>query len=160
MTTIWIPDTIEDERLLAAFVAKRLALTNVRDFHTIGVVRDKKLAAACLYMNYRGTDIEMSIASQDPRWATRGAIQAFLDYPLSQLDCRRVTAICAAGDAIARKFLKRVGFRHEGTLLDAMDDDHAILFGMTRRWYHSGKCKWNGAHHGEKERREQRSSAC
>ena len=154
MTVIWIPDTVEDERLLASFVAERLELSNVRDFHTIGIVRNRKLAAACLYQNYRGTDIEMSIASQDKRWATRGAIQAFLDYPLTQLDCRRVTAICAAGDAIARKFLKRIGFRHEGTLLDAMDDDHAILFGMTRRWYHSDKCKWNGDHNGEEVRKQ------
>lgn len=150
---IWVPDNVEDNMLIAGFVADMLELDHIRDYRTIGIVRDRRLAAACLYMNFKGTDIEMSIASRDKRWATRAAIQAMLDYPLTLLDCRRATAICAAGDANARSFLKRIGFRHEGTHLDANGEGkHAISFGMTRRWYHSDKCKWRGRYNGQEKR--------
>lgn len=107
----------------------------------IGVLRESKLIAGVVYNNYvKNVSIEMSIASIDKRWALRHNIRAFFKYPFTQLDLRRVTALCSKKEGDTMDFLKRLGFTQEGIHRQAhYDGSDAVSFGMLKpecRWLH------------------------
>jgi len=103
-------------------------------FTSIGV-EDKSgaLIAGALYNNYQGFDMNFTLATTTPRWAQRGVIAAFLDYPFNQRACTRLTMVIGANNPRALKLPLFLGFRHEGTLrrfYDGVQD--AIVIGMLR----------------------------
>ena len=107
-------------------------------YSTIGFVRDNALIAVAVYTNYRGTDIELSLAATDPRWSTRTNWGVIFDYPLNQLGCLRVTSITTKNNKRVRKLMEGVGFVLEGKLRDAFAPRvDAFVYGMTKR-----DCKW------------------
>jgi RimJ/RimL family protein N-acetyltransferase len=108
----------------------------MRDYAAIGVADDGgRLVAGCLYHNYvpdYGV-IEMSIAATTPRWARRDVIRSLLAYPLVQLDCRRVTAVCPSDNARAIRFNLGLGFTREGTLRHFFAPKrHAVVLGFLK----------------------------
>jgi RimJ/RimL family protein N-acetyltransferase len=78
------------------------------------VWRDEKLVAVCAYNNYKTFDIELSLASESPRWASKQVITWLLSYPFVQLKTQRVTALVKKSNRRARKLLLGVGFKEEG----------------------------------------------
>lgn len=97
-----------------------------------------KRMAGCVYMNYHEHDIEMVFAAAHPRWCIRDALRVFFAYPFIQLGVSRVTAICAASNERARRFIQGIGFVHEGRLrkgLDGHEDAH--IYSMLRE-----ECRW------------------
>lgn len=100
-----------------------------------------KLIAGVVYNNYSQGNIELSIASISPLWATKHRIESILGYPFKQLGCRRLTAVTARDNHRIRDFLKRLGFMHEGTLHDALERGDAVIYGMTKRYFL--RSKWN-----------------
>ena len=109
----------------------------------VGIQDDEGiLQAGVVYYNYCNRNIEISIASNTPRWATKENISGILRYPFINLDCRRVTAVTSRKNDHVRSFLKRIGFMHEGTLHDALDNDDAVIYGMTKKFFL--RSKWNG----------------
>jgi RimJ/RimL family protein N-acetyltransferase len=120
-----------------------------KDARCIGVLNESGLLiAAVVYTNFNDTNIELTIASISPKWATKGHIQGILSYPFDQLGCRRVTAVTARDNNHVRTFLKRLGFMHEGTLHDFLPTSDAVVYGMTKRYYL--RSKWNGISNGKK----------
>lgn len=122
----------------------------------IGVVDGPELLAVVIYSDYREIDIEMSIASTTPRWASRDIIRALFEYPFIQLRTDRVTAITSKNNRHTRRFLERLGFRLEGTHRKALRGGRtACTYGMLR-----DECKWlkEGIYNGQ-EKRGQRSAA-
>ncbi len=104
----------------------------------IGVVRNGELVAGVVYSNYRHGNIEITMASKSPRWASRENMAALLGYPFNQLKCRRVTCIVKATNHPVREFLCRLGFKEEGICRQAYDDGtDAVLLGMLR-----SECRW------------------
>jgi L-amino acid N-acyltransferase YncA len=85
--------------------------------------------------NYRGeAGLELSIASDNPRWATRQTIATLLMYPFGQLNCRRVTAFVLKGNKRSRRFVEGIGFKLEGKLRDAgKNNEPMLVFGLTKR---------------------------
>lgn len=103
--------------------------------YPIAVFRDSLLVCVVVYHNWRGVSVEMSIAADSPRWASKETIQFLLGWAFNTYNVRRITAIVKRGNARSRKLVDGLGFRTEGTLLDAFEDDDAVICGMTRRWY-------------------------
>lgn len=129
---------------IAEWVRVRLPLQlEFGDCIAVGIQDDKGiLQAGVVYYNYCNRNIEISIASNTPRWATKENISGILSYPFVNLNCRRVTAVTSRKNDHVRSFLKRIGFMHEGTLHDALDNDDAVIYGMTKKFFL--RSKWNG----------------
>lgn len=107
-------------------------------FTAIGVARGSRIVAGIIYSNFRHANLEMTMASTDPRWASRENIRALLAYPFVQLDCRRVTCLVKATNQPVRAFLRRLGFVEEGICREVFDDlSDAVILGMLRK-----DCRW------------------
>jgi RimJ/RimL family protein N-acetyltransferase len=142
---IYLPKTEPEREYLCAWAAHKVGL-DLGDFgvgaQPIGFIVTEKLEAVAVYHNYRGGCIEISFATQSPRWANRGAIEAVFAYPFRQLDVRRLTAITKKQNRRVRKLLEGTGFILEGKLRAAFPDDDGCLYAMTRDYYL--RSKWNG----------------
>ena len=105
-----------------------------------GVARDGRLAAGVIFHNFdahRG-DIELTLAADSPRWATKEMFQAAFAYPFLQLGCRRVTVRIQEGNYRARKLIEGTGFKLEGLLRNASAEGGGLLiYGMLRE-----ECRW------------------
>lgn len=104
----------------------------------LGVVRRGKLVAGVVYHSYRGHDIEVSCAADDPRWAARRALRRLFSYPFRQLGCARITALTGDANLRTQRFLEGLGFRREGfhpLALDGRED--LVSYGMR-----SDDCRW------------------
>jgi RimJ/RimL family protein N-acetyltransferase len=104
----------------------------------IGVARNGAIVAAAVFYDYRITSIEVTFVTTSSRWASRENIRAILNYPFVQLKCKRLTAITEEGNASARAFLERIGFRQEGIHPDGFESGAGVSYGMLRddakRW--------------------------
>ena len=58
--------------------------------------------------------IEMSIASDSPKWCSRENLDALFGYPFRQLKVSRVQATVHRKNRHARRFVERLGFVYEG----------------------------------------------
>lgn len=103
----------------------------------IGIARGGELIAGVVYNDYRGHSIHASIASADPRWASRRTLKAIFAYPFVQLKCGRITTYCGGAMTEVRRFNERLGFTQEGLLRQGFGDDDCVVFGMLRE-----ECKW------------------
>lgn len=106
---------------------------------TIGVENnDGSIIAAAVFDRYRGHDIEISFASDDPRWARRGVIRGIFSYPFLQLGCIRLTTITAAQNMRARRLDEGLGFKLEGIHRNGLAPGiDAASYGMLK-----DECKW------------------
>ena len=131
------------DEALALHAARHLDVRAWGKCRALGVVRGTELVAIAVYGNYRHPNIEMSIWSATPRWATREAISALLRYPFLQLGVSRITATTDAMNPQARAFLCRIGFTLEGTHPAALPNGNtALTYGLLRadaaRWLAEG----------------------
>lgn len=116
----------------------RLGIPSFGMAEGLGICRDGRLLAGIVYNNYNGSNVEMSIASIDPRWCSRQAIRIAFLYPFAQLGCRRVSATVATHNEAARRLLERLGFEVEGFHPKAMRDGaDALSYGLLRE-----NCHW------------------
>lgn len=124
-------------------VKSRLApWVSFRDYAALGVVRHGTLVGGVVYHNFmqlpHGNMIEASFAFDDPRWARRDTLRTLFAYPFMQLQCVRMTVICAKGNSRSRSVVQKLGFRQEGSHPRAFDGKQiAISYGMLR-----DDCKW------------------
>jgi RimJ/RimL family protein N-acetyltransferase len=103
----------------------------------IGIESEGDLIAGCVYNDFRGHAMHVSIASSSPRWATKRTLQALFDYPFRQLHVERLTAYTGKSMASVRTFLVRLGFVEEGVIRKGFADDDAVIYGMLRK-----ECRW------------------
>lgn len=104
----------------------------------IGFASSGHIVAGAVFNNFRGHDVNIAFASDDPRWATRGNIRAVLHYPFEQLECVRITALTAKANKRSRKLLEGMGFVMEGVHPLGMDGKQtAISYGLLKE-----NCKW------------------
>ena len=103
---------------------KAIAVADANDVPLAGVV----------FSGYRDLykSIEVSIAAESPRWATRGVIHALLSYPFDQLGCERVQVTIPLRNARAQRFCKGIGFVREGVMRRGFGSDHAVVMSMLR----------------------------
>lgn len=109
----------------------------------IGVSDGASLLGAVIYHNYAPMyrSVEISMAADSPRWATRGIIAALLHYPFVQLGCQRITTAIPKRHKRARRFNEGLGFKLEGTIRKGFGNDDACLYGLLR----DEASKWLGS---------------
>lgn len=124
---------------VAEFVRARAphASNGFDKYIAIGVEQGGEIIAGCVYNEYRGHSMHVSIASTTPRWATRKTLFAFFAYPFLQLQVKRLTAYTGRSMSSVRRFLERLGFVQEGVLRAGFADDDCVVYGMLR-----DECRW------------------
>lgn len=124
---------------IAAWVAARAphAENGFEKYVAIGIEEGGEIIAGCVYNDYRGHAIHVSIASSTPRWASRRTLRALFGYPFLQLNVKRLTAYTGKSMTQVREFLEELGFVYEGTLRDGFADDDCVVYGMLRH-----ECRW------------------
>lgn len=105
----------------------------------IGVRRGDKLIAGFVYNHYLGHQIEVTVASVDPRWSLRrDIVRALFIYPFVQLGVTRLTCTVSVFNKKAIKLAEGLGFRREGLLRRGYDGvNDAYLYAMLRE-----ECDW------------------
>ena len=128
---------------------------------TIGVLdqfsprQPGRLICGVVYSEYRGHSIEATIASTDPRWASRRVLFYFFAYPFNELGVERLQTTVAKKNKQARKFNERLGFKYEGTGRKAWPDgSHACQYAMMKN-----ECRWIKGRNADVERRIKRANA-
>jgi RimJ/RimL family protein N-acetyltransferase len=130
---VYFPKTLDENRFFLAWIGKRIPYASFGDSQCIAVYRSDKIAAVICYTNYRKVDIEMSFASDNPRWATRQMIAVLLSFPFVQLKVQRVTSMILKSNKRARKLIVGAGFVEEGAHRHAGPNKELMLsYGMTR----------------------------
>lgn len=125
----------EDETV-GRFVMER-ACVSIRDFSALGVVRDGQLVAGVIWHNYRGHDIEATIASDTPNWAFPSTLRRLFAFPFVQLGVVRVTSIVSRENKVSQRFCEGLGFQLEGVCRRGMDGKtDAMIYGCLR-----GECR-------------------
>ena len=99
------------------------------------------LIGGVVFSNWRPAcrSIEVSFASETPRWLTRRLLGAILAYPFAQLGCERLTAVTPRRAKAARRFLDGFGFKREGLVRKGFGDDDAVISGMLRREWEASR---------------------
>lgn len=109
---------------------------------SLGVVLDDKLIAGFVYSDWQpqfGT-MEMSLAADSPRWATRRVIHELLAYPFIVRECQRVTVVTSQNNHKALRLAEGVGFVREAIVERAYGkDENAILLRLFREEWEAGK---------------------
>jgi len=81
-------------------------------------------------------DCEIFMAGE-PGWVSRRLCKAVFAYPFTQLGKTRVTGRVDAADTKTLDIDKRLGFKVEGRLRNALGDRDIIVVGMLR-----SECRW------------------
>lgn len=125
---------------LIDWVAARMpCVVDFSNAAAIGVTRDNKLIAGVVFnnlaLNEQGYphDIDVSIAADSPRWATKENIFTILSYPFNQLGCARVSAYQPKGHKRARRLVEGIGFQYEGKKRQGLPNGQdMVIYGMLR----------------------------
>jgi RimJ/RimL family protein N-acetyltransferase len=123
---------------VAAWVARKLGYDDAEFFGPCVAMAvadsDDQPLAGVVFSGYRDIykSIEISIAAESPRWATRGIIHALLSYPFDQLGCERVHVTIPLRNKRAQRFCKGIGFVQEGVMRRGFGLDHAVVMSMLR----------------------------
>ena len=81
---------VADGPRIAAFVGVRCGVAIVPPYTALGLERDGKLVAGCVFNVFTGPDIEVTVAAE-PGGITRAFVRACGSYVFTQLGCERVT---------------------------------------------------------------------
>lgn len=119
---------------LLQWAAKRIGIERFRDdARVIGTVSGDRLRAVVVFDTFSRSDCNMHVASDgSTRWLTRAFLHRVFHYPFVECGLRRVTALVPASNTRALTFDRKLGFRDEGYLRDAMPDDDLVVLGMIR----------------------------
>lgn len=123
-----------------AFVGSRLPFrqNSFGDSTALGVIRHGQLVGGVVFHNYRGHDIEISIASATPLWASKKTFATLYGYPFNQLGVARITCITSRKNKVVRRLAEASGFKLEGTHRKAFDGQiDAMSYGLLRE-----DCRW------------------
>jgi len=140
---------------VAEYVAARIPGISFDRCVGIGVVRDDRFVGGVVFHNFRGCDVEVVGAFDDPRWALPGTLRALFAYPFVTLGCVRLTAIVQRNNKRARRLCIGLGFKLEGVARKAIDGKQdAMIYGMLRE-----ECRFlRTPHNGQEEHA--RRAAC
>jgi RimJ/RimL family protein N-acetyltransferase len=104
----------------------------------IGVADQDRLIAGVVYHNFmpKHANVEISFASDTPRWASRGVIRALLSVPFEQYECRRISLMIPHDADRTKRFCGGLGFVREGCVREFFGARrHGEIYGMTLKDY-------------------------
>lgn len=124
---------IYDKDRVGPWVCKRTGGTySPVDASAIGMLRDGRLVAGCLFEHFNGASIAMHVGSDGPHWLSRTFLRAVFRYPFVQLGVRKVLGFVDASNAAAQRFDEHLGFVLEATLTDAAPGGDLLIYTMRR----------------------------
>lgn len=131
------PKTPEENQGLREWIMERIPGFVAGDGQCVAVISRHEIVAVACYNNfYPGKDIEISFASDHPRWATKNSIREILGYPFFQLNVQRVSARAPKSNKKTRRLMKGIGFEEEGKLRNAGEDNEPLfIYGLIREDY-------------------------
>lgn len=119
--------------------------------YAVGVVDEEteELVAGAIFSSYSGSNVFLSgaIDERGIGRVNRLALSEMLSVGFKEpLNCTRITALVSPTNKRSQKFVKGLGFKHEGTLRDYMGEDtETLIFGLTRREFEEGRYgRWQG----------------
>jgi hypothetical protein len=106
-------------------------------FEALGFSRDGEMLCVCVAYQYTRPNVFMAFAAKSPRWASRENIKALGIWIIEGLKCNRVTTLTAKHNKRSRRFQEGIGFKHEGKLRKATNNDDIIIYGLTKTDHHA-----------------------
>ena len=127
------------DEMVRAWVSRELGMeVGDNSYRAFGILRDGVMVGGIVYHNYRGFMVEISFATNDPRWCTKPVIKELLGYPFNELNCERAHVSVSKKNHKVRDFLKRLGFKQEGCHRKAFDGvNDAVSYSLLKdenRW--------------------------
>jgi RimJ/RimL family protein N-acetyltransferase len=111
-------------------------------YQAVGVVDGNGVQAGFIFHDWLpefGT-IDMTLAAETPRWASRRIIRQILSYPFVTLDCQRITVVTSEQNKLALRLAEGVGFKREATIERAYGpNENAVLLRLFKEDWLSGK---------------------
>lgn len=98
---------------------------------------DGELAGGVVYQEYTGSAVSMHVAGFMPFWMNKTLLWIFFDYPFNQLGCKKVFGLVPSTNHKALEFDRKIGFKEETRLSDAIPDGDMIVLSMYRE-----DCRW------------------
>lgn len=90
--------------------------------------------AVVVYEAFSSHDCHMHIASNGQRkWLSRKLLLIAFYLPFEAWSLNRVTSPVEMRNQDSIRLVTKLGFKQEGVMEDWFADDHAIIFGMTRK---------------------------
>ncbi|MGB0696040.1 MAG: GNAT family N-acetyltransferase [Rhodospirillaceae bacterium] len=116
----------------------------VSDLFAAGVVNDgTNILAVVAYHTYfpsSGT-VQLSVAADTPKWATKRVLKELLGFPFRVLGCNKAWAACRFDNTRAIQFNQRLGMTREAILRQHFGPNtHAVIQSMLLREYE--KSRW------------------
>lgn len=133
------------------FVAARIPhFMRAEGSRALGVAHNKKLVAGVVYEHWNGVNINVSIAVDDKRWATKETLYQLFHYPFIALNCECITILVPHTNLKSLNLATKLGFQTEALVkFAAPDASHLIvlkLFKDNCRWINSnGKIKFGSS---------------
>lgn len=119
--------------LVGAYVCEKTGMDlQPGSYSAMMVVNSKdQFVAGIIVSNFRGTDCEISCASETPAAWRPHVCRAVFSYIFEQLGCARCTSITTKSNRKARDFLTSLGFELEGNLRRGYDGvKDALIYGL------------------------------
>lgn len=120
------------DEAVALWVWRRTSANDIQPssqgaFRALGVVEDGDILAGFIFHNWNPAyqTIEMTLAADTPRWASRSMIRRILSYPFDF--CQRVTVMVREDNAPSLRLAEGVGFRREFRHERAAGRDKALI---------------------------------
>lgn len=104
---------------------------------TIAVVEDGKILGAVVADRFTKSGCELSIASDEPRFLTKGFIKFIFNYVFNTCGIIRITTLVKEHNKRSLKLMDGIGFVKEAVLKKGYGDQDAVLFRMLK-----DECKW------------------
>lgn len=129
---------------VACFVAARsphFEIAREEKFVALGWSDDRTghLVAGVVFNNFTGRNIDVHLAGAGD-WCQPLFFGECFRYPFEQLAVHRITSRTPADNPHALNFVRKLGFRQEGRVREALKGDvDLIVLGMLRR-----DCRWLG----------------
>lgn len=117
------------DQAVANWVRERLAGVDngFGQYSAIGVEDGGALIAGVVYHDYRRYSIQISMASNTPKWCSRRTLSILLGYPFNQCGVERITACTSKNNRALRSLVVRLGFKLEGTIRRGFDGVQDLL---------------------------------
>lgn len=129
---------ITDEAIVGAWVCERIGGTWPEGRgKAIGRVKDGKLVGGILYEDFNGVNVMCHIAGEGAHWLSRRFLWAIFHYPFEYLQATRMTAPVASVNTACRRFVERLGFTEECTMVGAHPQGDIIIYRLL-----ANECRW------------------
>jgi len=150
MTPVWAGGASPElNRAIGEFVADRVWRDGRRfgEHTSMGVEQGGRIVAGVIFHNYDpwAGVIEISGASDTPRWLTRPVLYAMYAYPFDQLGCQMVVQRNSEHNARLNSILRRYGFDEYRIRRGRGRNEDELVFTLTdNQWRSNGFHKEHG----------------